>query len=69
MRHPIYSGWFLIVFSVTPMTMTRLVFAVVSCAYVLLAIPLEERTLRNSSEGAYDRYARQVRSKLLPGVY
>ena len=68
-RHPIYSGWFLIVFSATPMTMTRLVFAVVSCAYVLVAIPLEERSLRTTAGGAYERYARQVKWKLLPGVY
>ena len=68
-RHPIYSGWFLIVFSVTPMTTTRLVFAVVSCVYVLAAIPFEERSLLAASRGAYERYRRQVRWKLLPGVY
>ena len=68
-RHPIYLGWFLIVFSVTPMTMTRLMFAVVSSAYVLLAIPLEERTLRRTSGGAYERYMRQVRWRVFPGVY
>ncbi len=68
-RHPIYSGWFLVVFCVTPMTMTRLVFAVVSCAYLLVAIPLEERSLRATRGGAYERYIRQVRWKLLPWVY
>jgi protein-S-isoprenylcysteine O-methyltransferase Ste14 len=68
-RHPIYSGWILIVFGVTPMTMTRLVFAVVSCAYVLFAIPLEERMLRATSGGAYEAYMRKVRSKLIPGIY
>jgi protein-S-isoprenylcysteine O-methyltransferase Ste14 len=68
-RHPIYLGWFLIVFAVGTMTMTRFVFAVVSCAYVLLAIPFEERSLRRSSNGAYDRYMKQVRRKLVPGLY
>jgi len=68
-RHPIYSGWFLLVFCVGTMTMTRLVFAVVSCAYVLIAIPFEERSLRASTGGTYDRYARQVKWKLVPGVY
>src|SRR5688500_11870613 len=53
-RHPIYLGWFLIVFSATTMTMTRLVFAVVSSAYVLVAIPLEEATLRKTTVGAYE---------------
>ena len=68
-RHPIYLGWFLIVFAVGTMTMTRFVFAVVSCAYLLVAIPFEERSLRRSSNGAYDRYMRQVRRKLIPGLY
>ena len=68
-RHPIYSGWFLMVFAVSAMTMTRLVFAVTSSLYLLIAIPFEERSLRHSSQGGYDRYTRQVRWKLLPGVY
>jgi protein-S-isoprenylcysteine O-methyltransferase Ste14 len=68
-RHPIYLGWFLIVFAVGTMTMTRFVFAVVSCAYLLVAIPFEERSLRRSSNGAYDRYMQQVRRKLIPGLY
>ena len=68
-RHPIYTGWFLLVFAVPTMTMTRLVFAVVSCAYLLVAIPFEERSIRAASNGAYDAYARQVRWKLVPGLY
>jgi protein-S-isoprenylcysteine O-methyltransferase Ste14 len=68
-RHPIYLGWFLIVFSVGTMTMTRFVFAVVSCAYVLIAIPFEERSIRKTSDGAYERYMKQVPRKLIPGVY
>jgi methanethiol S-methyltransferase len=68
-RHPIYLGWFLIVFCVGTMTMTRFVFAVVSCVYILLAIPFEERSLRRSSNGAYDRYRERVPRKLLPGLY
>ena len=68
-RHPIYLGWILIVFAVGTMTMTRLVFAVVSSVYILAAIPFEERTLRRNSAGAYDDYMRQVPSKLLPRVY
>ena len=68
-RHPIYLGWFLMVFAVPVMTTTRLVFAVTSSAYLLVAIPLEERSLRRASQGGYDRYMRQVRWRLLPGVY
>ena len=68
-RHPIYLGWFLLVFGVATMTMTRLLFAVVSCVYILIAIPFEERTLRHASRGRYDDYMRQVRSRLVPGIY
>jgi methanethiol S-methyltransferase len=68
-RHPIYAGWFLFVWCASPMTMTRLTFAVVSCVYLLIAIPLEERTIRAASDGAYERYMAQVRWRLVPGVY
>jgi protein-S-isoprenylcysteine O-methyltransferase Ste14 len=68
-RHPIYLGWLLIVFPVGTMTMTRFVFAVVSCVYILVAIPFEERSIRRSSGGGYDRYMKQVPRKLIPGLY
>jgi hypothetical protein len=68
-RHPIYSGWFLLVFAVPVMTMTRCVFAVTSSVYLLIAIPLEERSLRGSSAGTYEQYMKQVRWKLLPHVF
>jgi protein-S-isoprenylcysteine O-methyltransferase Ste14 len=68
-RHPIYTGWMLFVFCAPTMTMTRLVFAVVSSAYLLLAIPFEERSLTATSAGGYEAYSRQVRWKLIPGLY
>ena len=68
-RHPIYLGWFLLVFAVGTMTMTRFVFAVVSCVYILVAIPFEERSIRASSGGAYERYMMRVPRKLIPGFY
>ncbi len=68
-RHPIYSGWFLIVFAVPVMTLTRLVFAVTSSVYLLIAIPFEERSLRRSSRGAYDQYMREVRWRLVPRLF
>lgn len=68
-RHPIYLGWFLLVFAVPRMTMTRLVFAATSSLYLIIAIPFEERSLRRSSSGAYDRYMREVPWKLVPRVY
>lgn len=68
-RHPIYTAWFLLVFATSPMTMTRLVFAVTSGAYLLLAIPFEERALLRASAGDYERYRNEVRWKLIPGLY
>jgi protein-S-isoprenylcysteine O-methyltransferase Ste14 len=68
-RHPIYLGWFVIVFCVGTMTMTRLLFAVTSAAYILIAIPFEERSLRRASAGAYDRYIQVVPWKLIPRLY
>lgn len=68
-RHPIYSGWFLIVFAVPVMTLTRLVFAVTSSVYLLIAIPFEERSLRRSSQGTYDQYMREVRWRLVPRLF
>jgi methanethiol S-methyltransferase len=66
-RHPIYTGWFLMVLAASPMTMTRLVFAVVSCAYLIVAIPFEERSMRGS--GPYERYMTKVPWRLLPHIY
>jgi protein-S-isoprenylcysteine O-methyltransferase Ste14 len=68
-RHPIYSGWFLLVFGVPTMTATRLVFALVSCAYLLVGITFEERSLRRASNGKYDEYMQRVPSKLVPRIY
>lgn len=68
-RHPIYAGWFLMVFAASPMTMTRFVFALVSCAYLIVAIPLEERTMRATAAEAYERYMSQVRWRLVPRIY
>lgn len=68
-RHPIYTGWFLAVFCTPTMTMTRLVFAVVSSVYLLIAIPFEERSLRHTAGEAYAAYSRRVRWRLVPGLY
>jgi len=68
-RHPIYLGWFAMVWFPPAMTGTRLVFAAISCAYLLVAIPFEERDLRRTFGGAYETYMRRVRWKIVPGVY
>lgn len=68
-RHPIYFGWVLLVFGAPHMTMTRFVFAVVSTAYVMLAIPFEERGLVGSYGHDYEAYRRAVRWRMLPPIY
>jgi protein-S-isoprenylcysteine O-methyltransferase Ste14 len=68
-RHPIYSGWFLVVFAVPSMTMTQLVFAAVSSAYLLVGMVFEERSLLRAAPRTYAEYQRQVRWKVVPWVY
>ncbi len=68
-RHPIYLGWFAAVWCPPLMNGTRLVFAAVSCLYLVMAIPFEERDLRRVFGAAYAQYARRVRWRMVPGVY
>lgn len=68
-RHPIYLGWALIVFGTPTMTIDRLVWAAVSTAYLVIAIPWEERSLSAAAGPAYSAYQRQVRWKMVPGLY
>lgn len=68
-RHPIYLGWMLLVFASTPMTASKLLFAVVSSAYLLAAIPWEEASLVEAFGDKYRAYQRQVKSRILPGVW
>jgi methanethiol S-methyltransferase len=68
-RHPLYLGWALFVFGAPDMTATRLTFAAISTAYLALAIPIEERSLRESFGPAYADYQGRVRWRMVPGVY
>ena len=68
-RHPLYFAWLLMVFGSPHMTMTRLVFAVVSSTYLAIAIPFEERSLIRIFGPDYRTYQRRVRWRLIPGVY
>jgi hypothetical protein len=68
-RHPIYTAWFLLVWATPSMNGTRLVFAAVSCAYLLAAVPFEERDLVRVFGEQYHAYRRQVRWRVLPFVY
>src|SRR5690606_27357265 len=44
-RHPLYVGWFFAFWATPHMTVTHLVFAVMTAAYILTAIQLGERVL------------------------
>jgi methanethiol S-methyltransferase len=68
-RHPIYFAWLLMVWPTPVMTAGRLTFAAVSTAYLVLAIPWEERSLIAQYGGRYQRYRDEVRWRLLPGIY
>jgi methanethiol S-methyltransferase len=68
-RHPIYLGWMLMVFGVPDMTWTRFVFATVSSAYLVVAIPFEERSLVETFGSAYVDYQQTVRWRVVPGVW
>lgn len=68
-RHPLYLGWTLVVFGATHMTGDRLTFALLTTAYVALAVPWEEQGLAAAFGSDYSRYRRQVRWRILPFVY
>jgi protein-S-isoprenylcysteine O-methyltransferase Ste14 len=68
-RHPLYFAWMLLVFAAPRMTMTRLTFAVLSTAYLAIAIPFEERALVRVFGAQYREYQRRVRWRMIPGVY
>ena len=68
-RHPIYLGWMLVVFGAPTLTMNRLVFAVITSLYLIVAIPWEERSLIAAHGDAYRAYRRTVRFRIVPGVW
>ena len=63
-RHPLYVGWLFAFWSTPDMTVTHLLFAVMTTGYILIAIQLEERDLVD----AHPQYAayRQNVPMLLP---
>ena len=68
-RHPLYLGWVLMVFGAAHMTGDRLAFAAITTAYLVVAIPWEERSLRQSFGDEYARYMRDVRWRMIPFIY
>jgi protein-S-isoprenylcysteine O-methyltransferase Ste14 len=68
-RHPLYLGWVLVVFGTSHLTGDRLAFGAITTAYLVIAIPWEERSLTQTFGDEYRRYTQHVRWKLVPFVY
>ena len=59
-RHPLYVGWLVIFWAAPVMTVAHLIFAVMTTAYILIAIQLEERDLVTAFGDDYVEYRRRT---------
>ena len=64
-RHPLYVGWLIIFWAAPVMTTAHLVFALMTTAYILVAIRFEEKDLADAFGDDYLRY-RSRTGMLLP---
>jgi protein-S-isoprenylcysteine O-methyltransferase Ste14 len=66
-RHPLYVGWLLTFWSAPVMTVAHLFFAVMTTAYIFVAIRFEEADLMAVHGDKYRRYRNQV-PMIIPAV-
>jgi methanethiol S-methyltransferase len=66
-RHPLYVGWLLTFWSAPVMTIAHLFFAIMTTAYIFVAIQLEETDLIAAHGDDYERYREQV-PMIIPGL-
>jgi len=68
-RHPLYLGWVLVFFGTPHMTGDRLLFALVSTIYLIIAMPFEEAGLHRQFGERYLEYRRIVPWRLIPYIH
>jgi protein-S-isoprenylcysteine O-methyltransferase Ste14 len=68
-RHPLYLGWVILVLGPPTMTGDRLAFALISSAYLFIAVPWEEKGLERTFGEQYTQYKKDVRWRIVPFVY
>ena len=66
-RHPLYLGFVMAFWTAPTMSVTRLVFAAATTAYILIAIRFEENDLAHEHGAAYESYRRRT-PMLVPGM-
>ena len=67
-RHPLYVGWLFFFWATPTMTVAHLVLALLTMAYILVAIQFEERDLVRFYGQAYEDYRQRV-PMLVPRVF